>query len=75
MKTIYESLSDPLKLYLGNNCLHLLSLSETTGLVGYKNRGLLSSRRDFASYVVNSDDNKANLVCIMENLVVMYLSV
>lgn len=56
---MYESLpdSDPIKSYLKNNCLHLLSMTGTTGIVAHKDK-LVSY--EYISYKVNSEDKKAH---------------
>jgi hypothetical protein len=59
LRTMYESLpdSDPVKSYLKNNCLHLLSMTGTTGIVAHKDK--LASI-EYMSYMVDSKDKKAH---------------
>lgn len=54
LKTMYDSLldSDPLKLYIKNNCMHLLSLSGTTGLIPHDK--LITTGYD--NYLINSNE-------------------
>lgn len=70
---MYNSLpdSDPVKLYLKNNCLPLLSLPGTTGLIAHKDKFLST---DFPNYRVEGDDKKDTLVCITGNPAVIFLS-
>jgi hypothetical protein len=54
LKKMYDSLPDssPLKLYIKNNCLHLLSLPDTTGIIAKDNLKVAGSN----CYRINSTD-------------------
>jgi hypothetical protein len=54
LKKMYDSLPDsnPLKLYIKNNCLHSLSLSGTTGIIA---KDKLTAT-DYDNYHINSND-------------------
>lgn len=51
---MYDSLldSNPLKFYIKNNCMHLLSMSETTGIIAHDK--LITT--DYDNYCINSND-------------------
>jgi hypothetical protein len=61
LKNMYESLSDtdPIKLYIKNNCLHLLDSLEITDILAIDNM-----TTDFDYYLVKSNEKRVILVNI-----------